>query len=59
VEKLNYAGPIPDISYYGVNDMREEERRGENYLSGMRVRNPRLSTIGTFWNCRVKMRLRY
>jgi len=27
VENLNYVGPIPDISYYGANEMREEERR--------------------------------
>jgi len=26
VENLNYVGPIPDISYYGVNEMKEEER---------------------------------
>ena len=27
VENLNYAGPIHDISYYGVNEMKEEERK--------------------------------
>ena len=27
VENLKYVGPIPCISYYGVNEMREEERR--------------------------------
>ena len=27
VENLNYVGPISDISYYGGNEMREEERR--------------------------------
>jgi len=26
-ENLNYVGPIPDISYYGPNEMSEEERR--------------------------------
>ena len=27
VENLNYVGPIPDISYYGANEMREEDRK--------------------------------
>ena len=27
VENLYYVGPIPDISYYGANEMREEEWR--------------------------------
>jgi len=26
-ENLNYVGPIPDISYYGVYEMREDERK--------------------------------
>jgi len=26
-ENLNYISPIPDVSYYGVNEMGEEERR--------------------------------
>ena len=26
-ESLHYVGPIPDISYYGVNEMGEEERK--------------------------------
>ena len=26
-ENLNYVGPIPDIWYYGVNEMGEEERK--------------------------------
>jgi len=26
-ENLDYIGPIPDVSYYGVNEMLEEERR--------------------------------
>jgi len=26
-ENLNYVGPIPDISYYGVDEMREDERK--------------------------------
>jgi len=26
-ENLKYVGPIPDISYYGANEMREEERK--------------------------------
>jgi len=26
-EKLNYKGPFPDFSYYGANEMNEEERR--------------------------------
>jgi len=25
-ENLDYIGPIPDVSYYGVNDMGERER---------------------------------
>ena len=25
-ENLNYVGQIPDVSYYGVNDMRDAER---------------------------------
>jgi len=25
-ENLDYVGPIPDVSYYGVNEMGEEER---------------------------------
>jgi len=24
---LNYVGPIPDVSYYGVKEMGNEERR--------------------------------
>ena len=27
VDNLDYVGPIPDISYYGANEMREDERR--------------------------------
>jgi len=27
VENLNYVGPVPDISYYGLNEMGEEERK--------------------------------
>jgi len=45
-ENLNYVGPIPDMTYYGVDEMREDERK---------VRDPRLSTIGTFWNHTLKM----
>jgi len=26
-ENLDYVGPIPDVSYYGTNDMSEAERR--------------------------------
>ena len=26
-EKLHYIGPFPDISYYGVDEMREDERK--------------------------------
>jgi len=26
-ENLNYIGPIPDMAYYGVDEMREEERK--------------------------------
>jgi len=26
-ENLDYVGPIPDVSYYGVNEMSEAERR--------------------------------
>ena len=26
-ENLNYIGPISDISYYGVDEMREDERK--------------------------------
>jgi len=26
-ENLDYAGPVPDVSYYGLNEMGEEERR--------------------------------
>ena len=26
-ENLNYVGPIPDVSYYGVKEMSEEERK--------------------------------
>jgi len=26
-ENLNYVGPIPDMTYYGVDDMREDERK--------------------------------
>ena len=25
-ENLNFVGPIPDVSYYGVNEMSEEDR---------------------------------
>ncbi len=25
-ENLNYVGPIPDVSYYGVNEMSDTER---------------------------------
>jgi hypothetical protein len=25
-ENLNYVGPIPDVSYYGVNEMCDAER---------------------------------
>jgi len=27
VENQNYVGPVPDISYYGVNEMGEEKRK--------------------------------
>ena len=26
-ENLNYVGPISDMAYYGVDEMREEERK--------------------------------
>jgi len=26
-ENLDYVGPIPDVSYYGMNEMSEAERR--------------------------------
>ena len=27
LENLNYVGPIPDMAYYGVDEMREDERK--------------------------------
>jgi len=52
-ENLNYVRPFPDKVYYGV--MRCGKMRGKNFSSGTRVRDPRLSTIGTFWYRAVKM----
>jgi len=26
-ENLDYVGPVPDVSYYGVNELNEEERK--------------------------------
>jgi len=52
----HYVGPIPDMTYYGVTEMRK--RRAKNFLSGTRGRDQRHSTIGTFWNCTVKMKSR-
>jgi hypothetical protein len=26
-EHMNYVGPAPDVSYYGVDEMRESERK--------------------------------
>jgi hypothetical protein len=28
-EHMNYVGPAPDVSYYGVDEMRESERKKE------------------------------
>jgi len=52
-ENLNYVDSIPDMTYYGVDDMQEEERK--EFLPVTRVGDPRLSTIGTFWKRTVKM----
>jgi len=52
-ENLKYVGPIPDASYYGVNEMSVGEERF--FLSGTKVRHPRFSIIDTCWKLTVKM----
>jgi len=41
-ENLDYVGPIPDASYYGVNEMSES-------LYGTKFRNQKSLIIGTCW----------
>jgi len=54
-ENLDYIGPLPDVSLYGVNEMGEGER--SEFSSGTRSRSPRSST-GTCSKNTVKMTLR-
>ena len=52
-ENLNYVRPIPTfriMEWTGYG-----KTRGKNFSSGTRVRDPRLSTTGTFWNPTSKM----
>jgi len=52
---LNYVGPIPDIPYYGVNEMREEERREFLvwYESQKTVPFDNRHVLETYCNCDV------
>jgi len=55
-ENLNYVGPIPDISFYGAEEMREEER--EIFSSGTSARNPCRLMTSTCWEPTLKMTFR-
>jgi len=54
-ENLKYVGPIPDISYYGANEMREDERK--EFFAW--YKSQRSETIGTFFNRTLKMPTQY
>ena len=43
-ENLNYVGTIPDVSYYGVSEMRDTERT--EFSSDMKDKSQRYSITG-------------
>jgi len=52
-ENLYYIGPIPDVSYYGVNEM--GEGGGTSFTPGTRARRSLFTTIGRRSNRTVRM----
>ena len=55
-ENLDYVGPIPDVSYYGVND---ERFREESFSTGKKVIRPRSFITSACQNPTTKVTSRF